>query len=570
MSTLKAKNLTLLNELQESNREAMTLILVLEEKNEELKKAHSELRNFAAGLEQQVAERTRALMEANQAKSEFLANMSHELRTPLNAIVGLTDILSNDPGHTAETREYLRMIKTSGEYLTVLINDILDLSRVESGKVVVDVVPFDVVRLLEDVCAPLRVQAGARRLELSWHIDNALPAWMKGDPHRLRQVLVNLIGNAIKFTHEGRIEVRVERTPGRASPPGVSYSIRDTGIGIAPDKLAAVFEPFVQADTSMTRRYGGSGLGLGISRRLVQLMGGDIELESTVGVGSVFRFGLPLIESPSPTPVLLSEPVQPAGPLSILLVEDNALNETVARALLEMDGHLVAVARDGREAVSMAANGRFDVILMDIQLPEMDGYEATMRIRGHERQTDGHVPIVAMTAHSMVGDREKCLNIGMDGYLAKPINRDSLRAALGRAVKTPGDTAPAGQAPHVANTGDRLVNWDEMRLRFGNNRALIRQIIWDFLRTCPGMLSELREAVCGRDVQTRQAVAHKFKGVVGNFCSARTLRSASLLYRMILDGQDETLLAQGLAALEQCVQDLTSELVNYRKEIGPI
>jgi PAS domain S-box-containing protein len=371
---------------------------------------------------------------SDRAKSEFLANVSHEIRTPMNGILGMTH-LALETSSVAEQRQYLELVKTSGNSLLVLINDILDLSKIEAGKLELEHIVFELPVLVNETVQSMVWRANEVGLALSAHIDPAVAPIVVGDPSRLRQILVNLLGNALKFTESGSVTVRVAPVASAGDCIGLQFSVTDTGIGIPADKQQIIFEKFTQADGSTSRKYGGSGLGLTICQHVVEMMGGRMWVESTPGEGTTFHFTAMFGAAAGQA---ASEPVYAEAPqtrrLSVLLAEDNPVNRLLAVKLVEKLGHRIVTVNDGRQAVDRLAREEFDVVLMDVQMPELNGFEATAEIRKAERFTGRRQFIAAMTAHALKGDRERCLAGGMDSYISKPIDREALAAVLAEGV----------------------------------------------------------------------------------------------------------------------------------------
>jgi PAS domain S-box-containing protein len=444
---------------------------------------------------------------ASQTKSDFLASMSHEIRTPLNAIIGIADLLAKTP-LSPEQNKYVQIFRRAGDSLLNLINDILDLSRVETLQLELERTGFSLSDLVEKVREVVAIRAHEKGLALVCEVAPTVPNGLIGDPTRLRQVLLNLLGNAIKFTEAGEVALRVTPDADSAVPGALRFAISDTGIGIPGEKLDAVFERFTQADSSTTRRYGGSGLGLTISKQLVELMGGTIQVESCVGRGSVFSFAVPLEiwegATQRTTVPVGADPDQPLPALSILLVEDSPDNRTITMAYLRDTPYCVEIAENGAVACEKFAAGRYDLVLMDRQMPIMDGLTATRAIRAWEvANQHPPTPIIALTASALKGDQEKCLAAGCTAYLTKPIKEEVLLQAI-RAHSLAAD-------PSLQRESNQL---DAIRIRANPTLA---DLIPEFLENRRNDVTAIEDALDKGDFEIIERLGHGMRGAGGSW-----------------------------------------------------
>jgi signal transduction histidine kinase/CheY-like chemotaxis protein len=497
----------------------------------------AELESTNEIIESEVRQRTAELLRAREvaesasrAKTVFLENVTHELRTPMNGIMGMTE-LALDTQLTDEQHDYLTNVRSSSERLLLLLNDVLDFTAMEAGKVELAPAEFRLRERIGHVLSEMRGQASRKGLRLNGEVAADVPDLLIADAQRICQLLGKLVDNAVKFTREGEVCLRVQLAGGRQDPLELHFSVSDTGIGIAPEKLETIFRPFEQADTSSTRQFGGAGLGLAVAAQLVRLMAGRLWVDSTVGRGSTFHFTVRCgcVSAPAAAETPPERAAAQGGAaalgerkLQILLAEDNLVNQAYALRTLAKQGHTVVVANNGEEAIRVWEREPIDLVLMDLQMPGVDGLQATAAIRERERQQGRHTPIIAITAHA---DRERCQAAGMDGFVSKPVQADQLFAEIGRVTGL--FPAAASRDEKEAETA-ATISLDRSGLmeRVHHDTEFLAELVGLFAEDGRALLGELQTAISGEDGAALARAAHTFKGMAGSLCAHAAMQIA--------------------------------------------
>ncbi len=527
---------------------------------EALAASQEEIRLHQEHLEERIRQRTEELeramhgaLNASQAKSEFLANMSHELRTPMNGLLGMLDLALD--GVAGEQRDQLETAQRCAYTLLALLNDILDLSKIEAGKMLLEKIPFSPRAVVEDCVKSQASKATQKKIDLRFEASaDTFPALL-GDPLRVRQIVANLLSNAIKFTDQGMVAVKLDVSPAVEERVNLVIQVTDTGPGIPRDKLDSIFEKFTQADGSITRKYGGTGLGLAITRRLVEIYGGDVRVDSQVGRGSTFCVTLPLEMAPAAAPSAAPaaknariEAPQPPATARLLLVEDNLVNQKVVLAILRKKGYHIDVANDGREALEKLEATRYDLVLMDVQMPVLDGLEATRLIRREARWD--RLPIIAMTAHAMNGDRERCLQSGMTGYISKPVQPAHLIATVERQLAA-GDRPLAPVSTATSTPLDRIL---ADRMMQGDS-VMMNDMLRLFIQIAPERLDRIEAAAARGDLATLDREMRKISVAADQLASSSLRECVRRIERASASG-DFTQIQRDLASLRAAVRSL--------------
>ena len=456
------------------------------------------------------------LEESVRVKEQFLANMSHEIRTPMNAIVGFTDLILKTQ-LAQDQKQYIDAIKTSGENLIVIINDILDFSKMQSGRIQFEQIEFSISQVVSTLTELMLPKSIEKNIKLSKSIDKRVPDRLLGDPTRLNQIMLNLVGNAIKFTQKGEVKISVDLVSDNEDTVNLKFSVSDTGIGISADKLPKIFDAFTQATYDTTRKYGGTGLGLAIVKQLIELQGGEVKVTSEANKGSVFTFILIYRKNLKPESVkkvdLKTNEHDTIKNLNVLLVEDNTLNQVLAQKVLTDWGWKVEVADNGLIGVEKIEQGNFDLVLMDIQLPEMDGYEATRHIREKMKPPKSNIPIVAMTAHAISGEEEKCVKVGMNGYVSKPFNPQNLYQKIMTVLNVKGNGKPHTNYIHTMETSGhhKHTNLTYLRKLANGSDEFISQMLTLFIEQTPEAVDRMEKHLHDHNWELLSKVAHKMK-----------------------------------------------------------